>query len=120
SQEKRALPVRVLMPYVVLAGISVLAMVAAPNDGSTHGFYIFAAVNVLIYTGLTMLLMMRHARENGFSLLHRSYGNAVAAAMVVLIFAGGTFELQNHGVAGLEAITHGQSFVSFTETRFTI
>ncbi|MFK0385641.1 glycosyltransferase family 2 protein [Agrobacterium sp. NPDC090273] len=118
--EKPPLPIRVIAPYLVLAAITLAAMVAAPREGQAQGFFVFAAINVAIYAGLSVFLLVRHAMENGLPRQSALKGEFVAAACSMLLVAAGVAELRPHAIGGLEALSHGQSFVSFTETRFTV
>lgn len=58
--------------------------------------------------------------ENGLPRQNALKGEFVAAACSILLVAAGVAELRPHAIGGLEALSHGQSFVSFTETRFTV
>ena len=84
------------------------------------GSFIFAAINVAIYAGLCVFLLIRHATENGLPKLPALRGGATAAACSLLLAAGSAVELSSHAIGGLEALSHGQPYVSFTETRFTV
>ncbi|WP_313614457.1 glycosyltransferase family 2 protein [Agrobacterium sp.] len=113
-----SLPIRIMAPYIALAAFTALVMYLAPDSRSTQGFYIFAAMNVTVYAFLVLLLMFRHASENSLSIFPRTWGNALATVSSVAIIAGGVVQLNTHGLGGLEALSHGQPYVSFTETRF--
>jgi cellulose synthase (UDP-forming) len=120
AQEKRAMPSRVVAPYVALSMLSALAMAAAPLHGKAEGFYIFAAMNVVIYGGLAMLVVWRHAAENGLRLRMQSRGVfAAVLATLIVFFASGT-EIRRHGLSSLEALSQGQTIVSFTDTKFAV
>ncbi|MCZ7466948.1 glycosyltransferase family 2 protein [Rhizobium rhizogenes] len=120
TQAKPPLPLRVIVPYMVLAAVSLLAMVLAPRDSGAEGFFIFGAINVAIYAGLSLFLLIRHAMENGLPRLPAMRGGATAAACSLLLVAGSAAELSSHAIGGLEALSHGQPYVTFTETRFTV
>jgi cellulose synthase/poly-beta-1,6-N-acetylglucosamine synthase-like glycosyltransferase len=120
NQDKPLLPFLVMAPYLLLSGLSVCAMIFGREGSAAQGFYIFAAINGLIYAALTILVMAGHALENGLSLLPRSVGGSFTAACAVLIFASGGLALRDHGTGAIEALSHGQPFVSFTETKFAV
>lgn len=120
TQAKPPLPLRVIAPYMVLAAVSLLAMVLAPRDSGAEGFFIFGAVNVAIYAGLSVFLLVRHTIENGLPRLPALRGGATAAACSLLLVTGSAVELSSHAIGGLEALSHGQPYVTFTETRFTV
>lgn len=120
TQAKPPLPLRVIVPYMVLAALSLLAMVLAPRESGAEGFFVFAAINVAIYAGLSVFLLIRHAMENGLPSLPALRGAATAAACSLMLVGGSAAELSSHAIGGLEALSHGQPYVSFTETRFTV
>ena len=120
TQAKPPLPLRVVAPYMVLAGLSLLAMVLAPRENAAEGFFVFAAINVAIYAGLSVFLLVRHAMENALPRLPALRGGATVAACSLVLVAGSAAELSSHAIGGLEALSHGQPYVSFTETRFTV
>jgi cellulose synthase/poly-beta-1,6-N-acetylglucosamine synthase-like glycosyltransferase len=120
SQQIAQLPLRAVLPYLLLAGVSVAAMVFAREDGNAQGFYVFAALNAAIYGGLAIFLMLRHALENGLLVTRQSLANAMVAGCSLLLITTSGLELRDHGIGSLEALSHGQPFVSFTETKFTV
>ncbi|QCM12106.1 glycosyltransferase [Agrobacterium tumefaciens] len=120
TQPKPPLPLRVIVPYMALAALSLLAMVLAPRESGAEGFFVFAAINVAIYAGLSVFLLIRHAMENGLPRLPALRGAATAAACSLMLVGGSAAELSSHAIGGLEALSHGQPYVSFTETRFTV
>lgn len=95
-------------------------MVLAPRESGAEGFFVFAAINVAIYAGLSVFLLIRHAMENGLPRLPALRGAATAAACSLMLVGGSAAELSSHAIGGLEALSHGQPYVSFTETRFTV
>ncbi|MGY5811632.1 glycosyltransferase [Rhizobium sp. LEGMi198b] len=62
--EARALPLRVLAPYIAISLASALAMVFAADREAAQGLFIFAAINTLIYAALIGLIIARHRTES--------------------------------------------------------
>ncbi|KPH09910.1 glycosyltransferase [Rhizobium acidisoli] len=120
QQQQHSLPLRVVAPYIALAGLCAVAMALASKAAAAQGFYIFAAMNLSIYLSLTVLIVVRHAIENGLPLLPQSHGLRLATAMGLAIWVTGGMQLGGHGLRSLEALSHGQPFVSFTETQFAV
>ena len=120
DRQAQLLPVKFVIPYVGLAGVTALVMSLAPHADEARGFYLFAAINIAVYAGSVALIACRHACENGLSAVVRSRGvkTAMFAAVCTLAFGGVQFGQNATGAA--EAISFGQSVVSFSETRFTI
>lgn len=120
DKQAQCLPVRVVFPYVGLAGLTALVMWVAPDADAARGFHLFAAVNLAVYAGAAALIALRHARENGMPAVVRSRGikTAMVAAMAAVVLGGAQFSQKAAGAA--EAMSFGQQVVSFSETRFTI
>lgn len=120
NQAAHQLAFRVFAPYLMLALLSVGAMAFAADDGLAPGFYVFAGLNALIYASLTVLILMRHAAENGLPLLPRSRAAVAAMASVALIVGAVFDQWQQQGPRGVEALSHDIGLVSFTEARFGV
>ncbi|PDT14291.1 N-acetylglucosaminyltransferase [Rhizobium sp. J15] len=120
KQQQHSLPLRVIAPYIGLAGLCATAMVLATEAAAAQGFYIFAAMNLSIYLALTVLIVVRHAIENDLSMLPQSRGLWFATAMGLAICVTGGMQAGNHGLRSLEALSHGQTIVSFSQSQFTV
>lgn len=120
GQQARLLPVRLIAPYVVLAGLTAGAMVLAPAESQARGFYVFAWLNVILYAFGAALIVIHHARENGWIALPRNAGFGAAVTASVLALGIGNVELGRNGVGALEALGNGQNLVSFTYSEFTV
>lgn len=120
DQGQRKLPARIIAPYIALAGICAAAMVFAADADGARGFQIFAAINLMIYVLLAILIVLRHAIENNQPLLPRSQGLRLAAAGGLAACMIGGAQLGNHGLTALEALSHGQPFVTFTQSQFAV
>ncbi|MDC9812780.1 glycosyltransferase family 2 protein [Rhizobium binxianense] len=119
-QQQQSLPLRVVAPYIGLAGLCAAAM-AIPNEAaSAQGFYIFAAMNLAIYLSLTVLIVMRHAIENDLPLLPQSRGLWFATATGLAICVTGGMQAGSHGLRSLEALSHGQTIISFSQSQFAV
>ncbi|MBB4235416.1 glycosyltransferase family 2 protein [Rhizobium esperanzae] len=120
GQQQQSLPLRVVAPYIGLAGLCAAAM-ALPNEAaSAQGFYIFAAMNLSIYLSLTVLIVTRHAIENGLPLRPQSRGLWLATATGLAICVTGGMQAGSHGLRSLEALSHGQTIVSFSQSQFAV
>ncbi|OWV81235.1 N-acetylglucosaminyltransferase [Rhizobium sp. R634] len=120
KQQQHSLPLRVIVPYIGLAGLCAAAMALATDAAAAQGFYIFAAMNLSIYLALTVLIVVRHAIENDLSMLPQSRGPWFATAMGLAICVTGGMQAGNHGLRSLEALSHGQTIVSFSQSQFTV
>lgn len=97
------IPFRVIMPYAFLSVLSILPVLSVANAREAGGFYIFATMNVAIYTILLLVIIFRHARENIVSIKTRFYRPALASALLVLtaLPLAGLFERGGEGVRSL-------------------
>lgn len=57
-------PWSVLLPYFILALISLAPVLFANDVSDAAGFYIFALINAVIYTSLFAVIVVNHLREN--------------------------------------------------------
>jgi len=114
------LPLRVLTPYLLLSLMSALAVWLIADAGAARGFYVFAAINALIYAGLAVVIHVRHARENGLPLVPRSTVTAMTAGSLVLVSVLSAQSAVRHGAEATEALSHGLGFVTFTEAKFAV
>ncbi|MEI2301645.1 glycosyltransferase family 2 protein [Ensifer sp. MJa1] len=114
------LPLRVLMPYLVLAVASALAAWLIADAGTARGFYVFAGLNALVYGGLVVVIHVRHARENRLPLLPRSAMTAMTASSLVLVSVLSAQSAVRHGAEATEALSHGLGFVTFTEAKYSV
>lgn len=114
------LPLRVLMPYLVLSLFSAFTAWLISDAGTARGFYVFAGMNALVYAGLVAMIHVRHARENGLTLIPRSAMTAVTAGSLVLVSVLSAQSAVRHGAEATEALSYGLSFVTFTEAKYTV
>jgi cellulose synthase (UDP-forming) len=119
-QQQRSLPLRVIAPYIALAGLCAAAMALASEAPAAQGFYIFAAMNLSIYLSLTVLIVIRHAIENDLPRLPQSRGLWLATATGLAICITGGMQAGSHGLHSLEALSHGQTFISFSQSQFAV
>jgi cellulose synthase (UDP-forming) len=119
-QQQRSLPLRVIAPYIGLAGLCAAAVALASEAAAAQGFYVFAAINLSIYLSLTVLIVIRHAIENDLPRLPQSRGLWLATAMGLAICITGGMQAGSHGLRSLEALSHGQTFISFSQSQFAV
>ncbi|MBX5137032.1 glycosyltransferase [Rhizobium lentis] len=119
-QQQQSLPLRVVAPYIALAGLCAAAMVFAGEAAAAQGFYLFAAMNLALYLSLTVLIVVRHAFENGLPLLPQSRGLWLATATGLAICVTGGMQAGSHGLRSLEALSHGQTLISFSQSQFAV
>ncbi len=66
------------------------------------------------------VIVIGHAVENGHRLVTLSRPGLATAASLAVSLGAATDAAYLRGLAGVEGVAHGQSIVSFTETRFAV
>jgi cellulose synthase/poly-beta-1,6-N-acetylglucosamine synthase-like glycosyltransferase len=114
------LPWRVLMPYGVLAAVSLLPVVFAGDVREAAGFYLLALVNACFYTALFIAILALHRRENHIALRLRpwSYGSQAAVALLLLALGATGFNLRT--VQSVHALTQGLGPLALTREVYPV
>ncbi len=98
----KPLPFPLIVPYLILAVISGGAMLFCQEVNQAQGYYFLAGLNTLIYSGLCLLVLQLHFREN--VLRYRDYlphYGAVGTAFGLLTIA--CFTHLDKGIKGMIA-----------------
>lgn len=114
------LPVRVLMPYALLSGISASAVLLLGHVGTANGFYIFAIFNAGLYATLLLVIVLKHISENGITVRWRStsaFAHALLALLLLLPVSAGA---AIRGPYGLEAMAWGSGPISLTQAEYRV
>jgi cellulose synthase/poly-beta-1,6-N-acetylglucosamine synthase-like glycosyltransferase len=105
-----ALPVRVVLPFVVLSVGSALPALVFGSVTNAQGFYFIALLNAIFYTTLTLVIFVQHNEENNrpqvFSLAaskSQPLLQAIAAMVILVPMAAIPMRLP----IGLNAILEG-------------
>lgn len=114
------LPIRVLVPYAVLALVSVLPVLAFSEVGEARGFYLFATLNAVIYVSLLAVIIVQHALENGRPGAEFNWRPCVQGAAVALLAVLPATALGLRGPAGLEALEIGAEPVKLTRSIYAV
>lgn len=119
----RAFPFRIVAPYVLLASVSTLIIAmtelgARHGQGSAQGFYIFAMMDVSIYLGGCMLIMVQHMRENGVTALSALRPLLLTLAAFAITAYSAIQAFLPVAPLAVASLTTGQSFVRLTQTQF--
>jgi hypothetical protein len=83
------LPVRVLMPYALLSGISASAVLLLGHVGTANGFYIFAIFNAGLYATLLLVIVLKHISENGIIQVSAFDAGFSLTRSLALLFSSG-------------------------------
>jgi cellulose synthase (UDP-forming) len=100
---ERPLPLRVIVPYLVLAAISILPVLLVANPGAARGYYFWALLNGASYLTVSVAVVALHIAENRAHADRRSILRlAGARAMAISVIAG---------VLGVAGVLHGRDGV---------
>jgi cellulose synthase/poly-beta-1,6-N-acetylglucosamine synthase-like glycosyltransferase len=118
TSEADPVPMRVLMPYAVLAAVSALPALVVGDAGDAAGFYVFSTISALIYAGIFALILVQHRRENK---VRRASSIRVPLVATALLLAFGTpaFAVAIRGLDGLAVLSYGTPYFSLTDVTFS-
>ena len=119
ASEVDPLPLRVFMPYGILAVASVLPVLLIEDATETRGFYIFAIFNAVLYTLLLLTILVQHARENVVRVRTAIYRPAMAASLLLLVMLP-SLATYERGKEGLESLAWSSSRLSLFETKYRV
>ena len=104
---ERPLPVRVLMPYLLLAAVSILPVLLVKDAGAARGYYFWALINGAVYLFVTVAVVALHLRENrkhtNRSMLRFAGAKLPAIAPVAAALGLGVFFHGQQALAGVTA-----------------
>lgn len=112
------LPLRVVLPYLLLALGSGGTALLVEDPGTAGGFYLFNLVNAAIYGGLSAVIVVRHAVENGSALLAWNPSSLSTAIAILAIGACIVSASYKNGPKGLQAMMVGIEAFRLTETLY--
>jgi cellulose synthase (UDP-forming) len=103
---ERPLPVRVILPYLALAAISILPMLLIANPGAARGYYFWALLNGGCYMLVSIAVVALHMAENRNridrrSMLRLAGARSAAISIVAVMLAFGALL---HGRDGIDGI----------------
>jgi cellulose synthase/poly-beta-1,6-N-acetylglucosamine synthase-like glycosyltransferase len=104
---ERPLPIRVLVPYLVLSAISILPVLLVGDPRAARGYYFWALLNGITYLLVSIAVVALHIAENRAHTNVRSIvrfagvrSAAIAAVAALLVFATAV-----HGRAGFDGLS---------------
>jgi cellulose synthase (UDP-forming) len=85
----RPLPVRVVIPYLLIAAISAMPAILRLNAGRAHGYYTLALINVGVYLTAALAVVALHIHDHPpimrATVLRNSLGKLAATAGIALL-----------------------------------
>ena len=90
----KSLPLRAVLPYLVIAGASALPALLGVDAGPAHGYYLLARINVLLYSITAIAIVALHVREHPRGLrlgaFRGSSGKLAFTGVVAVLAVGGS------------------------------
>ncbi|HWF33741.1 MAG TPA: glycosyltransferase [Solirubrobacteraceae bacterium] len=87
------LPIRVVLPYLLLALVSAAPSLLHLNAGAARGYYTLALINLVLYLTAALAVVALHIHDHPRAIrlaaLRSSAGNLLATAGVTLVVIGG-------------------------------
>jgi len=101
------LPLRVLLPYAVLALGCIVPVLLVENVEVALGFYFITLMNGSIYAIITIVIVLRHLRDNAISLRRAMASLPIQILTVPLLVALGGWALVVRGPESILALSVG-------------
>jgi cellulose synthase/poly-beta-1,6-N-acetylglucosamine synthase-like glycosyltransferase len=104
---ERPLPVRVILPYLVLAAVSILPVLLVSDPGAARGYYFWALLNGAAYLAVSIAVVALHIAESRAHSDARSMLRFAVprSAAIAIVGAGLIFATVLHGGEGLSGMT---------------
>ena len=119
SSEVDPVPLRVIAPYALISGLSILPVLVVRDAHETRGFFIFAIVNACSYLFLLAMIVIQHTRENQVRMTSRLYRPVLACSFTALVALTG-FTTVERGRDGIEALSWGTKSFTIFDDRFSV
>ncbi|MBB5701205.1 cellulose synthase/poly-beta-1,6-N-acetylglucosamine synthase-like glycosyltransferase [Ochrobactrum daejeonense] len=119
SSEVDPVPFRVIAPYALVSGLSLLPVLFVEGADQTRGFFVFAILNACFYLFLMAMIIIQHARENRVRMTGRFYRPVMACSFSALVAMTG-FTTMERGRDGIEALSWGTRSFSLFDDRFSV
>ncbi len=101
------LPIKILAPYAALAFACLLPVLFISDVENARGFYLFAAINGILFSSIVVVILFHHYRDRGaFSNRWRAY-DAAKISLAPLLIATTFIAIGERGTEGLYALSKG-------------
>lgn len=120
KQATDALPFRIIAPYFILALASGLPILLASDLQHARGFYLLAALNLIIYTAIFAVMVIWHVRENDISLRRNILPAGIQFAAIALLLAMIVSSLALRGVESLHVLAMGLEPLHLTRVVYPV
>lgn len=118
ATETKALPLRVLAPYIALSAVSGVAALTLGSEPEVWGFRVFAAVNAVAYAAVVVAVVLLHLRESDRN-PQLVLQTVPTVAFAAVLFALPAASFGQYGLKGLSVLEYGQGHFRLTREVFT-
>lgn len=121
SDPQGPVPLRIVLPYAALSLGSAVPVLLVGGNVEARGFYIFCAVNALIYALVLVTLAAKHGRENavpGTTSARRP--GFVVGGLSALLISMSVAGLYVRALPGLEGLAWGPGGFRLVRTTFSV
>lgn len=119
SSEVDPVPLRVIAPYALISGLSILPVLFVSSADQTRGFFVFAIINACFYLFLMAMIVIQHTRENNVRMTSCFYRPVMACSFTALVALTG-FTTVERGRDGIEALSWGTKSFTVFDDRFSV
>ena len=120
QQDTGALPFRVLAPYFLLAAASGLPILLVSDLQNARGFYILAAINLVVYAAIFTVMVVGHLRENSVLLRPNILPIGSQCAAITLLAALAVSSISMRGTESLHVLTMGLEPLHLTRALYPV
>ncbi|SEO15725.1 cellulose synthase (UDP-forming) [Pseudorhodobacter antarcticus] len=110
-------PWQVVLPYLMLAVLSLLPVLLVQDVANSAGFYVFALINAALYCSVFAIIITCHARENRIGMLQWPGQFAAQGACVLGLVAMIVFGAFDHGKGAMVALAATKGDVQLTRAQ---
>ena len=114
------LPLRIVLPYVALALGCFVPIILGGHLDNAAGFYLLAFISGLIYAILSVVIIVRHIRDNNIRLRRAFRSLTLHLAILPLLLVLSTSALYMRGMDGLYALSLGLGKYEFVRARYVV
>ncbi len=115
-----ALPLRVLAPYFLLALASGLPILLASDLQNARGFYILAAINLIMYSLILAVMVIWHVRENKVSIRRHWLPASIQLSAITVLATLVFFSITLRGAEGIHVLSMGLEPLHLTRLHYPV
>lgn len=114
------LPIRIVLPYVLLALGCFIPVIMVGHLRDAAGFYLLTMISGFAYMAVAVLIVVRHIRDNKIGLRRavRTLSMQMAVVPLLVVLSGSAMYLR--GMDGLYALSLGMGKYQFVRAQYSV